>query len=73
MKPWIGIRSAEEFGPKCPTVLDLTQMSENERKSNDVEDCLNMAIYTKDVCGCLCSLMFYSFQFMKIFSFVLAK
>lgn len=50
IKPWFRVHNAENYGRKCPTFDDLNGMTENERKnSGDLEDCLNMAIYTTDV------------------------
>lgn len=47
--PWEGIRSAEDYGQDCPTYERLSKMSEAERKMGDIEDCLNLDIYTKQV------------------------
>lgn len=47
--PWEGIRSAEDYGQDCPTYERLSKMSEAERKKGDIEDCLNLDIYTKQV------------------------
>lgn len=49
VKPWEGIRSAEDYGQSCPTYPRLAKMSEAERKMGDIEDCLNLDIYTKQV------------------------
>lgn len=49
IKPWNGVRSAEIYGTKCPTLQDLNEMPQSEREKTDLEDCLNMAIYTTNV------------------------
>lgn len=49
VKPWKGVRDVSNFGRKCPTLVDLAAMSENDRKTIDLEDCLNMEIYSRNV------------------------
>lgn len=46
---WKGIFNAQNYGRKCPTLEDLLKLTENELRKTDVEDCLNMAIYSKNV------------------------
>lgn len=49
IKPWHGTRNAENFGTRCPTLDDLNGMTESERESGDLEDCLRMAVYSPNV------------------------
>ncbi|XP_055302443.1 glutactin-like [Sitodiplosis mosellana] len=49
IKPWNGVRNAETYGTKCPTLHDLNEMAPSEREKKDLEDCLNMAIYTTNL------------------------
>lgn len=49
VKPWRGVRNAENHGRACPYLGDLTEVPENERKNIDIEDCLTMAIYSTNV------------------------
>lgn len=49
VKPWKKVQDVQEFGRKCPTLKDLEQMTDKERHSTDLEDCLNMAIYSPNV------------------------
>lgn len=49
VKAWQGVRSAENYGQSCPTYAMLAKMSEEDRKQGDIEDCLNLNIYTKQV------------------------
>lgn len=49
IKRWNGIRNAENYGRKCPTVDDLKSLHRNEGRNEDLEDCLNMAIFSTKV------------------------
>lgn len=49
IRPWKGIYNAQNYGRKCPTVEDLKKLNQSELKNTDVEDCLNMAIYSTNV------------------------
>lgn len=49
VKPWNGIRNAEHYGTKCPTLQELKQMTQSERDSKDLEDCLIMAVFSGNV------------------------
>ncbi|KAJ6650003.1 Glutactin [Pseudolycoriella hygida] len=53
VQPWNGIRDASKFGRKCPTLRDLSSMTEEYRNAEDHEDCLNMAIYSPNLAGSL--------------------
>lgn len=47
--PWKGIRNAQTFGTQCPRLEILDEIVQKERENVDVEDCLNMAIYSTSV------------------------
>lgn len=49
IKPWNGVRNAARYGTKCPTLDDLKQMTQSQRESKDLEDCLIMAIFSTNV------------------------
>ncbi|XP_031618955.1 glutactin-like [Contarinia nasturtii] len=49
IKPWQGIHNAESYGTKCPTLEDLDKMTYSQREKIDLEDCLNMAVYTTNL------------------------
>lgn len=49
IRPWKRVYNAQNYGRKCPTLEDLNKLTENELKTTDVEDCLNMAIYSTNV------------------------
>lgn len=49
IKPWNGIRNAKNYGTECPTFQDLDELIQSERDGEDVEDCLNMAIFSTNV------------------------
>ncbi|KAG4079302.1 hypothetical protein HA402_007994 [Bradysia odoriphaga] len=51
VKPWKNIQDVREFGRKCPILTDLAKMTEEERRATDLEDCLNMAIYSPNLSG----------------------
>lgn len=74
IRPWKGIYNAQNYGRKCPTLDDLQKLTPNELKNTDVENCLNMAIYTTNVrfdrskhdgnkIGCLLNLKRLTFVF----------
>lgn len=50
IRPWNGIYNARNYGKKCPTLEDIKQLPKSQLKNTDVEDCLNMAIFSKNVC-----------------------
>lgn len=49
IKPWNGIRNAEHYGIKCPTIGDLKALRQKNLNNEDLEDCLNMAIFSTKV------------------------
>lgn len=49
VNPWYGIKDARNFGRKCPVLKDVAKLTEWERRTTDLEDCLNMAIYSPNV------------------------
>lgn len=49
IKPWDGIRNAENYGRKCPTLYDLKGLQRNAARNEDLEDCLIMAIFSTKV------------------------
>lgn len=49
IRPWKGIRNAQKFGIQCPTLENIENIIQKERKNVDIEDCLSMAIYSTSV------------------------
>lgn len=49
IQPWTGIRNARNYGIQCPSWENLEEIMRNEHDNIDVEDCLNMAIYSTSV------------------------
>lgn len=49
VQPWRGIRSAENFGPNCPTIDGINTVKADIANGVDVEDCLVMNIYTPSI------------------------
>lgn len=47
--PWKGIRNAQKFGIQCPRLELLAEIAQKESENIDVEDCLNVAIYSTSV------------------------
>lgn len=44
--PWKGIRNAQIYGIQCPRLELLDEIKQKESENVDVEDCLNVAIYS---------------------------
>lgn len=49
VEPWTGVRNAQTLGTQCPTMALLDKIKQQESKHIDVEDCLNMAIFSTSV------------------------
>lgn len=44
--PWVGYRDSTNYGRACPIIFYLPPINTTDE---DLEDCLHMAIFTKDV------------------------
>lgn len=49
IKSWKGIRNAEIYGTRCPAIENLNELQQNAANNKDLEDCLNMAVFSTDV------------------------
>lgn len=47
--PWKGIRNAQIYGIQCPRLEILDEIKQKEGENVDVEDCLNVAIFSTSV------------------------
>lgn len=48
IEPWDGIRNAENYAKNCSTLKSLRHLPESERHRIDLEDCLNLDVYTSN-------------------------
>lgn len=46
---WSSVRNAEKHGEMCPQWEIISKLTEVELKSRDLEDCLSLSVYTKNV------------------------
>ncbi|XP_004518726.1 glutactin [Ceratitis capitata] len=44
--PWQGAYDARHFGKRCPVITTVAKLSDEQLKE-DLEDCLNLSVYTK--------------------------
>lgn len=49
IRPWNGVRNAQKFGIQCPCFDNIEDILRKEGANIDIEDCLNMAIYSPSV------------------------
>lgn len=49
VRRWNGVKDATKYGRACPQLGITDKLNETELSMGDLEDCLSLAIYTKDV------------------------
>uniref|UniRef100_A0A1A9W502 Carboxylic ester hydrolase n=1 Tax=Glossina brevipalpis TaxID=37001 RepID=A0A1A9W502_9MUSC len=47
-KPWTQILNTSNYGRRCPSLSSINKI-QNDQIKDDLEDCLNLCVYTKDL------------------------